>query len=52
MVLRALGQAAAARWGGLRLGEWERINLICRGRFLSPSLPMSFYQELVYPGTA
>jgi hypothetical protein len=50
-VLRALGQMAAERWGDAGLGEWERINLICRGRFISPSLSSSFYQRLVYPGT-
>ena len=50
-VLRALGGMAAGRWGDAGLGEWERINLICRGRFLSPSLSSSFYQHLVYPGT-
>src|SRR5579872_999799 len=48
-VLRALGNAAAARWGDLGLTEWERINLICRGRFLSPSLSLSFYHGLAYP---
>lgn len=48
-VLRALGTAAAARWGDLGLPEWERINLICRGRFLSPSLSSSFYHGLAYP---
>jgi hypothetical protein len=51
-VLRALGNAAAARWGDAGIQEWERVNLICRGRFLSPSLPVSFYQRLVYPGMA
>jgi hypothetical protein len=50
-VLRALGGMAAERWGDAGLGEWERINLICRGRFISPSLSSSFYQRLVYPGT-
>jgi hypothetical protein len=50
-VLRALGQMAAERWGDAGLGEWERINLICRGRFISPSISSSFYQRLVYPGT-
>jgi hypothetical protein len=48
-VLRALGNAAAARWGDMGLPEWERVNLICRGRFLSPSLSSSFYHGLVYP---
>lgn len=50
-VLRALGEMAAVRWGDAGLGEWERINLICRGRFLSPSLSSSFYHCPVYPGT-
>jgi hypothetical protein len=48
-VLRALGNAAAARWGDMGLPEWERVNLICRGRFLSPSLPVSFYHGPAYP---
>jgi hypothetical protein len=48
-VLHALGNGAAARWGDPGLTEWERINLICRGRFLSPSLSSSFYHGLAYP---
>jgi len=48
MVLRALAAAAARRWGDKGLPEWERINLICRGRFLSPSLPESFYHGLAF----
>jgi len=47
-VLRALACAAARRWGDKGLPEWERINLICRGRFLSPSLPESFYHGLAF----
>jgi hypothetical protein len=47
-VLRALAAAAARRWGDKGLPEWERINLICRGRFLSPSLPESFYHGLAF----
>jgi len=49
VVLRALGESAAKRWGDAAIPEWERVNLICRGRFLSPSLPVSFYHGLVYP---
>jgi transposase-like protein len=45
-VLRAVAAAAARRWGDKGLPEWERVNLICRGRFLSPSLPVSFYHGL------
>jgi hypothetical protein len=47
-VLRALAAAAARRWGDKGLPEWERINLICRGRFLSPSLPESFHHGLAF----
>jgi hypothetical protein len=51
-VLRAISSAAACRWGDLGATEWERINLICRGRFLSASLPSRFYPGLAYPGMA
>jgi hypothetical protein len=47
-VLRALAAGAARRWGDKGMPEWERINLICRGRFLSPSLPESFYHGLAF----
>jgi hypothetical protein len=48
-VLRAISSAAAGRWGDPGISEWESINLICRGRFLSPSLPSRFYPGLAYP---
>ena len=51
-VLRAISSAAARRWGSRGGSDWERFNLICRGRFLSPSLPVPFYPGLAYPGMA
>jgi hypothetical protein len=47
-VLRAISEKAASRWSDSGIGEWERINLICRGRFLSASLSSSFYPRLAY----
>ncbi len=52
LVLRALAHAAAARWGDAGLTEWERINVMCRGRFMSATLPVPVYHELIHPGTA
>lgn len=49
IVLRAISSAAARRWGDPGIGGWELINLICRGRFLSASLPSRFYPGLAYP---
>lgn len=49
-VLRLIARKAACLWGDRGISEWERINLICRGRFLSPSLPSPFYPHLSYPG--
>lgn len=51
-ILPALAEAAAGKYGGAGIPEWERVNLICRGRFLSPSLDPSYYRELAYPVTA
>lgn len=51
-VLRAIHAAAAARWGNPGAGEWEGVNLICRGRFISGSVPSPFYPGLAYPGMA
>lgn len=45
-VLRALAGAAEGKYGGGEIPEWERVNLICRGRFLSPSLNSRFYHDL------
>jgi hypothetical protein len=47
-VLRAISEKAEIRWGNSGIGEWERISLICRGRFLSASLSSSFYPRLAY----
>lgn len=49
-VLRTISVNAASRWGDPCGGEWERIGLICRGRFMSASLPVPFYPGLAYPG--
>jgi hypothetical protein len=51
-VLRAVVSAAARRWGNPGVSEWDGVNLICRGRFISGSLPSPFYPGLAYPGMA
>jgi hypothetical protein len=45
--LGAVTRAAAARRGTLGAGHWERVNLVCGGRFLSSSSPLP-----EYPGPA
>jgi hypothetical protein len=51
-VVRAVSAAAARRWGNPGGGEWNGVNLICRGRFISGSVPSPFYPGLAYPGMA
>jgi hypothetical protein len=41
--LLAVTRAAAARWGTLGAGHWERVNLVCGGRFLSGSSQLPDY---------
>jgi|HubBroStandDraft_5_1064220.scaffolds.fasta_scaffold316553_1 hypothetical protein len=48
-LLAAVTGAAAARWGTLGAGYWERVNLICGARFLSGSRQVPDYLE---PATA
>lgn len=51
-VLEAISVRAAHRWGDRGIGKWDAVNLICRGRFISPSVPSPFYPGLAYPGMA
>jgi hypothetical protein len=51
-VLRAVSAAASRRWGNPGSGEWGAVNLICRGRFISGTVPSPFYPGLAYPGMA
>jgi hypothetical protein len=51
-ILRMVSSAAARRWGDPGIGEWDAVNLICRGRFISGSLRSPFYPGLAYPGMA
>lgn len=51
-VLRAVTESAARKYGGREIPEWERVNLVCRGRFLSPSLNSRFYRDLGRAETA
>jgi hypothetical protein len=51
-VLQVVSSAAARRWGNPGGSEWDGVNLICRGRFISGSLPSPFYPGLAYPRMA
>lgn len=51
-VLEAIHAAAARRWGNPGVTDWDAVNLICRGRFISGSLHPPFYPGLAYPGMA
>jgi hypothetical protein len=51
-ILRMIYSAASRRWGDPGIGEWDAVNLICRGRFISGSLRSPFYPGLAYPGMA